>query len=34
LLVRGIGQGVIAVDALVRVRETVQGAPSGQEVSS
>jgi succinyl-CoA synthetase beta subunit len=34
LLVRGIGQGVIAVDALVRVRETVHGAPSGQEVSS
>ena len=34
LLVRGIGQGVIAVDALVRVRETVQGSPSEQEVSS
>jgi succinyl-CoA synthetase beta subunit len=34
LLVRGIGQGVIAVDALVRVRETAQGAPSEQEVSS
>jgi acetate---CoA ligase (ADP-forming) len=34
LLVRGIGQGVIAVDALVRVRETAQGSPSEQEVSS
>jgi succinyl-CoA synthetase beta subunit len=34
LLVRGIGQGVIAVDALVRVRETTQGSASEQEVSS
>lgn len=33
LLVRDIGQGVIAVDALVRVRETAQGAPSEQGVS-
>jgi acyl-CoA synthetase (NDP forming) len=34
LLVRGMGQGVIAVDALVRARETTQGTPSPREVSS
>jgi acetate---CoA ligase (ADP-forming) len=33
LLVRGAGQGVIAVDALVRMRDTVPGASSGKEVS-
>jgi succinyl-CoA synthetase beta subunit len=33
LLVRGSGQGVIAVDALVRMRDAVPGASSGKEVS-
>ncbi|HVT69874.1 MAG TPA: acetate--CoA ligase family protein, partial [Trebonia sp.] len=34
LLVRGIGQGVIAVDALVRMRDIAPGAASGEGMSS
>jgi acyl-CoA synthetase (NDP forming) len=34
LLVRGIGQGVIAVDALVRMHDTAHGATSEEGVSS
>ena len=34
LLVRGIGQGVIAIDALVRMRGTAAGAASGEGMSS
>ena len=34
LLVKGIGQGVIAVDALVRMRDTATGAASGERESS
>jgi succinyl-CoA synthetase beta subunit len=34
LLVRGIGQGVIAVDAVVRIREAAQGASSEQGAPS